>query len=106
MRGVIDRVYGVRLIKVMRFVLVKFWSQRGKKTYRYVCRIIDLDPLVVEDFKSLGNKKEFKLVRDDISQIETSDILAYLPKPKPFASHHSNVECVQFFFLILISQNC
>lgn len=84
-------------LEIGRFVLAKFWSRRGKKTYRYVCRIIDLDPLVVVGFKSLGNKKEFRLVRDDISEIEASDILAYLPKPRPLANQDIDVECVKFF---------
>lgn len=83
-------------LHVGRFVLAKFYSGRGKKTYKYVCRIIDLDPLVVEGFKSMENKKDYKLVRDDISEIEESDILAYLPKPKPLTGH--DVECVQFRF--------
>lgn len=65
-----------------RYVLAKFYSDRGKKTYRYVCYIIDTTPIVVRGLKSVGDtKKTFKLVFDDISEIEKTDIVAYLPKP-------------------------
>ncbi|XP_026326216.1 uncharacterized protein LOC113234910 [Hyposmocoma kahamanoa] len=84
-------------LEVGRFVLVKFYSRRGKKTYKYVCRITCMDPLLVEGFKSMGNKKDFRLVRDDISEIEETDILSYLSRPRTFASK-DNVECVQFNF--------
>lgn len=45
-----------------------------------------LDPtetiyLLVEGFKSAGTKKTFKRIRNDISQIDYTDIVSFLPKP-------------------------
>ncbi|XP_060810031.1 uncharacterized protein LOC132904125 [Amyelois transitella] len=64
-----------------RFVLAKFYTRRGKKTYKYVCQIVETEPLLVEGFKSVGTKRKFKRVPDDISEIDYTDIISYLPKP-------------------------
>lgn len=66
---------------VGQFVLVKFFTSRGKKSYKYVCQILDLDPLLVEGFKSVGNKKIYKRIKGDISEIDNIDIVSFLPKP-------------------------
>lgn len=84
-------------LEVGRFILAKFYSGRGKKTYRYVCRITSLEPLIVVGFKSIGNKTDFKLVRDDISEIEETDILSYLSRPRAYKDK-DNCECVKFNF--------
>lgn len=85
-----------------RFILAKFFTARGKKTYKYVCRIIGLSPLVVEGFKStvVGNKRKFRLVRDDISEIDNTDIIAFLPNPLRVQTE--GPECVEFNYDINI----
>lgn len=64
-----------------RFVLVKFFTTRGKETYKYVCQIIQTDPLLVEGYKAVQNSKTFKRIPNDISEIDRCDIIAFLPKP-------------------------
>lgn len=74
-----------------RYVLAKFFTARGKKTYRYVCQITETLPcIVVVGYKSLGDKKKFKLVKDDISDIDRHDIIAFLPEPKAIETQGSN----------------
>ncbi|CAK1586992.1 unnamed protein product [Parnassius mnemosyne] len=68
-----------------QFILAKFGSQKGKKTYHYVCSIEDIidTKLVVQGYKSQKKTKTiFKEVPKDLSIIEISDIITYLPKPK------------------------
>ncbi|KAJ8912343.1 hypothetical protein NQ315_014710 [Exocentrus adspersus] len=56
-------------------------KERGKQTYKYVCQITDIDPLLAEGFKSFGNKNRFRRILNDISEIEHSDIVELLPQP-------------------------
>lgn len=60
---------------------MKFFSNRGKKTYKYVCQITETDPLLVEGFKSDGNKRKFKRIQNDVSEVDYEDIVSFLPKP-------------------------
>lgn len=62
-------------------MLVNFFTRHGKQMYKYVCQITQTDPLLVEGFKSLNNKKRFKRIPKDISEIDLCDIMAFLPKP-------------------------
>lgn len=62
-----------------RYVLVKFFTKRGNLLYKYVSQIIESDPLLVEGYKSLNNKKLFKKIPKDISEIDRQDIVAFLP---------------------------
>lgn len=64
-----------------RYVLAKFFTSRGKQTYKYVCQIHKTDPLLVAGYKSSDNKKCFKRIPKDISEIDRCDIIAFLPKP-------------------------
>lgn len=69
--------------QVDQFLLVKFQSKRGKKTYKYVCQIVDIeDEITVVGFKSVGkSKSKFKRVPNDISEIKKEEILEILPEP-------------------------
>lgn len=76
-----------------QFILAKFASEKGKKTYHYVCSIEDIidTKLIVQGYKSQKKTKTiFKEVPNDVSIIEVSDIISYLPKPK------YNNECYSF----------
>ncbi|XP_045765788.1 uncharacterized protein LOC123867662 [Maniola jurtina] len=67
-----------------KFVLAKFTSKKGKRHYQYVCMIEDIseEKIVVLGFKShKRNKTVFRAVNDDVSIIEKSDIITYLPQP-------------------------
>lgn len=75
-----------------RYVLVKFFTKRGNILYKYVCKIIEADPLLVEGYKSLSNKKIFKKIPKDTSEIDRQDIVAFLPKPQ------ERENCVEFPF--------
>ncbi|CAK1586831.1 unnamed protein product [Parnassius mnemosyne] len=66
------------------FVLAKFSSARGKKTYKYVCRVQDIsdDKIVVTGLKSYKQKNTFRIIKNDISIIDLKDIVTYLPQPE------------------------
>ncbi|XP_063384473.1 uncharacterized protein LOC134670603 [Cydia fagiglandana] len=65
------------------FILAAFQSIKGKRTYKYVCLIdqINQEKMVVKGLKSYKNNREFRLVEDDISIIEKKDVISRLPKP-------------------------
>lgn len=46
-----------------------------------MCQITQIDPLLVEGYKSLDNKRNFKRIPKDVSEIDRFDIVAFLPKP-------------------------
>ncbi|KAH9643382.1 hypothetical protein HF086_015496 [Spodoptera exigua] len=76
-----------------QFILAKFGSEKGKKTYHYVCSIEEIidTKLIVQGYKSQKKTKTiFKEVPKDVSIIEVSDIVSYLPKP------NYNNECCSF----------
>ncbi|CAG5044145.1 unnamed protein product [Parnassius apollo] len=66
------------------FVLAKFSSTRGKKTYKYVCRVQEVSDtkIVVTGLKSYKRKNTFRIIEDDISIIDFEDIVTYLPQPE------------------------
>lgn len=67
------------------YVLAKFQSTKGKKTYKYVCVIEDVseNKIVVKGLKSVKkDKTKFRVVEDDISIIDETDIIMYLPQPE------------------------
>lgn len=68
---------------VDQYILARFSSRRGKKTYKYVCKIIEVGPeITVIGLKSVrNNKRKFKIIADDISEIKDSDIIKILPDP-------------------------
>ncbi|CAH0399622.1 unnamed protein product [Chilo suppressalis] len=71
--------------EVGNFILAKFQSTKGKKTYKYVCMIEDVseNKIVVKGLKSVKkDKKKFRVVEDDISIIEETDVIMYLPQPE------------------------
>ncbi|CAB3255555.1 unnamed protein product [Arctia plantaginis] len=65
------------------FVLAKFSSALGKKTYKYVCLIEDItgEKAVVKGLKSYKQKNTFKLIKNDVSIIDFTDIITVLPQP-------------------------
>nr|CAI5820842.1 unnamed protein product [Callosobruchus analis] len=67
-----------------------FYTARGKKAYRYVCQIAQTELLVVKGFKSFTDKRNFQIVEKDISQIDRSDVVAFLPNPP------ERSDCVEF----------
>lgn len=72
------------LIDIGRFLLAKFPSAKGKRHYQYVCMIEDISEgrIVVQGFKSHKKSKTvFRAVNNDVSIIEESDIITYLPQP-------------------------
>nr|CAI5858507.1 unnamed protein product [Callosobruchus analis] len=73
-----------------RYILANFYTARGKKAYRYVCQIALTEPLVVKGFKSFTDKRNFQIVEKDISQIDRSDVVAFLPNPL------ERSDCVEF----------
>lgn len=71
-------------LKEGRFVLVKFPTAKGKRDYQYVCMIegVNNEKIVVKGFKSFKkNKKNFRIVQNDISIIDKIQIVSYLPTP-------------------------
>lgn len=48
-----------------RYDLANFFSRR-KQIYKYVCQITQIDPLLVEGYKSLDNKGNFKRIPKDV----------------------------------------
>lgn len=64
-----------------RYVLVNFFTSRGKQTYKYVCQITQTAPLLVQGYKTLNDKRRFQKIPKDISEIDRCDIVAFLPKP-------------------------
>lgn len=70
-------------VNVGQYILAKFCSTKGKKSYKYVCKVIELAPqIVVMGMKSIRkSKKQFKFIVDDISEINQDDILELLPNP-------------------------
>ncbi|KAJ2947755.1 hypothetical protein O0L34_g9534 [Tuta absoluta] len=76
--------YNNRGPEIGQFILAKFGSKKGKKTYHYVCSIEDIcdEKLVVQGYKSQKKtKKIFRPVPNDVSEIETCDIITFLPQP-------------------------
>lgn len=70
--------------EIGQFILAKFATKKGKKTYSYVCSIEDISEhkLVVQGYKSQKKSKRiFREVPNDISIIEESDIITYLQIP-------------------------
>lgn len=70
-------------LQVGDFILAKFSSPKGKRTYRYVCVIQDIieKKLVVKGLKCKKGKKVFKMIADDISIIHMTDVILCLPLP-------------------------
>lgn len=65
------------------FIVGKFRSSKGKRTYKYVCLIDEVadEKIVVLGLKSKGKTKTvFRIV--DYSIIDNQDIIEYLPNPK------------------------
>ncbi|KAJ2937287.1 hypothetical protein O0L34_g19527 [Tuta absoluta] len=63
---------------VCQFILAKFNLTKGKKTYHYLCSIEEVseDKLVVQGYKSQKKSKLiFRVVPDDLSIIEETDII-------------------------------
>lgn len=70
--------------EVGQYVLAKFFSQRGKKNYKYLCKITGMI--------SIGkNKTQFKLVADDVSVIRSEDIIAVQTTPTEKLDQDLNV---------------
>lgn len=68
--------------EIGQFILAKFRSEKGKKTYHYVCSIEDIseDKLVVQSQNK--SKLMFREVPEDLSIIEESDIpITFLKTP-------------------------
>lgn len=65
------------------FILAKFSSSLGKKTYKYVCLIEDIagKKAVVKGMKSYKQKNTFKFIKNDVSIIDMTDIIILLPQP-------------------------
>lgn len=72
-----------RIFEVGQYVLANFSSQRGKKTYKYLCKVLEVDPeIVVMGMKSIGKSKRlFKLMTDDVSVIKNEDIIEIQGNP-------------------------
>lgn len=79
--------------EVGQYILAKFFSQRGKKTYKYLCKITETHPeIVVTGMKSIGkNKTQFKLVADDVSVIKCEDIIGIQATPTEKLDQDMNV---------------
>ncbi|KAG5898862.1 hypothetical protein JTB14_003256 [Gonioctena quinquepunctata] len=67
--------------EVGQFILGTFYSQRGKKAYKYVRKILGVDSniLVVGSKSAKKSKRLFRLVPDDTSELKASDIMKSLP---------------------------
>lgn len=68
-----------------KFVLAKFSSAKGKRTYKYVCLIDDVmgDKIVLLGLKSKNKAKNcFRVVKNDYSISNSEDIIEYLPDPQ------------------------
>lgn len=65
------------------FILAKFCSALGKKTYKYVCLIEDIseNKAVVRGMKSYKQKNTFKFIKNDVSIIDFTDVIKVLPQP-------------------------
>ena len=63
-----------------QYILAKFKSHKGKITFKYVCKIMEILPeIAVLGLKSVSkNKKRFRVVPDDISVISRDDIVELL----------------------------
>lgn len=81
------------VFEVGQYVLAKFSSQRGTKTYIYLCKITETHPeIVVTGMKSIGkNKTRFKLVADDVSVITSRDIVGVQATPTEKLDQDLNV---------------
>lgn len=81
-----------RSFTVGQYILGRFVSERGKKTYKYMCKIIEVDPeIVVMGMKSIGkNKRKFKIIPHDVSEIKTEDIIEVHPTPTVEADADGN----------------
>lgn len=79
-----EEANGQTILKEGDFVLAKFSSARGKKTYKYVCLIHNVsdDKIVVKGLKSYKQKDTFRIIEDDISIIDSTDVIANLPQPE------------------------
>lgn len=87
--------------EIGQFVLAKFSSKKGKKTYYYVCSIEDIceHKLVVQGYKSLKKSKIiFREVPNDISIIDENDIITYLPIPT------SDGKCCKFPAEVMVKE--
>lgn len=64
-------------IKQGQYVLVKFSSRKGRRTYKYMCQIMEVNPeIVVIGLKSIRRcKKKFKLINEDVSTVRREDII-------------------------------
>lgn len=62
--------------------MAKFRSTKGKRTYKYVCLIeeINQERVVVKGLKSTKNNQEFRIVENDIAIIDKEDVISCLPK--------------------------
>lgn len=82
MTSVEEECENLKDFDVCQYILAKFSSQ-GKKTYKYVCQVLEVDPKVlVVGLKTVRkNKRQFKLIPYDTSEIKVSDIIKILPKP-------------------------
>lgn len=69
--------------EVGKYVLVKFDGKRAKTNYRYVCMIQEVygERIVVQGLRSWKLKNTYKLIKNDVSIIDESEILSYLPTP-------------------------
>ncbi|KAG5865470.1 hypothetical protein JTB14_023585 [Gonioctena quinquepunctata] len=69
--------------EVGQFILGTFHSQRGKITYKYVCKILEVDSnILVVGLKSVRKSKRLlRVVPDDTSELKASDIIKFLPNP-------------------------
>uniref|UniRef100_A0A6P7F379 Uncharacterized protein LOC114324648 n=1 Tax=Diabrotica virgifera virgifera TaxID=50390 RepID=A0A6P7F379_DIAVI len=83
-------------VQAGRYILAKFLSQRGKKTYIYVCKILEVEPeVIVIGYKSIKpSKTEFKMIDADISQISKEDIVEFLPNPASIECLDGSTKCI------------
>ncbi|KAJ2937643.1 hypothetical protein O0L34_g19317 [Tuta absoluta] len=78
------------------FILAKFSSTKGKRTYKYVCIVDDVveKKIVVLGLKSKDKTKTiFRIVKNDYSIIDNEDIIDYLPTPKQMANNDFVFPC-------------
>lgn len=81
----LEDVKTVAVPKEGTFILVQFSSNKGKKTYKYVCLTEEIcdGKIVVQGLKSYKkNKNVFRIVKRDISIIDLTQIISNLPTPE------------------------
>lgn len=78
--------------EVGQFILTEFSSQRGKKTYKYMCKILEVVPeIVVLGMKSIGKtKRKFKFIADDIFVIRREDVIKIQANPSEHIDSDGN----------------